>query len=249
MAHETILLEDEGTWPKEIYGLVAPNAAQIHQELELERRQSMAGKSWLSTIGESKYKETRARLGFFLRQHTVRAYHCARVLDTERVLREGLSPLDMETMVCRVYAALEASLGPADALRAKALLQDYAARADNTGSPHLLWFYLTEGQTTDDACRALLEYYGGEAARNALHGQRFRYYPLLRRVGAPAIFECRVQLADGSDEQVESLAGQVLRRIINRETGNPAEPIRAELSIRKPVLPGDITALNGAAIT
>jgi hypothetical protein len=187
MAQETIQLEDEGTWPREIHGLVAPNAAQIHQELELERRQSVAGKSWLSTIGESKYRETTERLGLLLRQHTVRAYHCTRVLDTETVLREGLSPLDMDTMAARVYAALEPSLGPAGALKAKAMLLDYAASADDMGCRHWLWFYLTEEQTTCDSSRPLWEYFGGEVTRSALQGQRFRYYPLLKGIGAPAL--------------------------------------------------------------
>jgi hypothetical protein len=48
---------------------------------------------------------------------------------------------------------------------------------------------------------------------------------------------------------VERLAGQVMRRVIDRETDNPVEPIKGELSIRKPVPPEEITALKAITIT
>jgi hypothetical protein len=158
MAQETIQLDDEGTWPREIHGLVAPNAAQIHQELELERRQSVAGKSWLSTIGEVKVQgddraagtPPEAAHGEGLSLHQGTGYE------------NGPPRRPVDTMAARVYAALEPSLGPAGALKAKAMLQDYAASAENMGSRHLLWFYLTEGQTTDDASRPLWAYFGGK---------------------------------------------------------------------------------------
>jgi hypothetical protein len=246
MAKEKIVLDDRNTWPQAFENLILPDAIQISKERAVERSHQLEGKSWLSTVATSKYISVKQEMALLLERYTVKAYHCTRLLNTEKILRKGLFPLKDTTFVETMQEALKTDGSTPDSAQEEAAIElnNYIQRDEFLNNQGKLWFYLSEVQTEEFACHDLFEYYGGRVARAALANKRFRYYPLLKKIGTPALISARVSLADGTAEQLEGLAEQLVDYILDEEENRPVQPIRAELSISKPLHPEDIIELN-----
>jgi hypothetical protein len=235
-----IKLEDRSTWPQEIFDCITPNIYRISTERELEQAKNLAGKSWLAAIPDSRYMITRQQLAVLLRGYSIKAYHCTRLLDPEKILQTGLVPLSQQNMTAGLSDALSDFIAPADRLKMEEEVQSYMKSGAFESQQGLLWFYLTEEQTQQYDCQDLLEYYGGRTIRAALQKKRYKFYPLLKRIGTPAVIPCRVQIADGTESQVEELARLILDHILDEAEDRATRPVMGELSINKPVLPKDI---------
>lgn len=246
MAKEFIVLEDRTTWPQAFENLILPDVIQISKERAVERSHQLEGKSWLATVATSKYVTVKQEMALLLERYAVKAYHCTRLIHAEKVLREGLFPLKDTTFVKRMQAALktDASFSVSAQEEAAAELSHYVQSDEFLRNQGKLWFYLSEVQTEEFDCHDLFEYYGGRVARAALANQRFRYYPMLKKIGTPVLITARVNLADAAPEQLEGLAEQLVDYILDEEENRPVQPVRAELSIQKPLHPENIIELN-----
>lgn len=240
-----IQLNDTTTWPTELFDYVNPLIPRIGRERELELAKNLEGKSWLQSIPDSKYLEAQKQLATMLRSYAVRAYHCTRLLDPEINLQSGLEPLRLATLSARIHHVADALPVPDSSFVIEEEIAQFAHSSDFLSQQGLLWFYLSEEQTQHPDSQDLLDFYGGRSLRAVLVEQRFRFYPLLKRMGTPAVLACRIRLADATESQVEELAKLMLDYIVDAATGLNPKPIAGELSIRKGVTPEDILGIKG----
>ncbi|GGG17669.1 hypothetical protein [Pontibacter amylolyticus] len=230
-----IILEDISTWPQEILDYVSPNLARISQERELELAKNLQGKSWLSNIPDSIYVRAQKQLAIMLRSYAIKAYHCTRLISPEKALQKGLLPLSLKTLAKGLKNMSTLLASPEDSVEAELELIHFVKGEDFKNQQGLVWLYLTEAQTQQYDCQDLQEFYGGRSLRAALANKRYKYYPLLKRLGAPAVIACRVQIADATDSQVEALAKLMLDHMLDDANGYPARPLMGELSVNTAV--------------
>ena len=230
-----IILEDIATWPQEILDYVSPNMARISQERELELANNLEGRSWLSNIANSVYVQAQEQLAIMLRSYSIKSYHCTRLLSPDKVLQKGLLPLNLKTLTAGLknMSAILPSSG--DSIEAELELIHFVKSEAFKSQQGLVWVYLTEMQTQQYDSQDLLEYYGGRTLRAALHNKRYKFYPLLKRLGAPTVIACRVQIADATASQVEALAKLMLDHMLDNANGSATRPIMGELSINTAV--------------
>lgn len=240
-----IILEDRSTWPQEIFDCITPNIYRISTERELEQVKNLEGKSWLAAIPDSRYIITQQQLAKLLRGYSIKGYHCTRLLDPDKTIQTGLEPLSQENMISGLSDALSDLIAPADKLKMEEEVQHYIKSGDFENHKGLLWFYLTEAQTQQYDCQDLLDFYGGRTVRAALQKKRYKFYPLLKRIGIPVVIPCRIQIADATESQVEELARLILDHILDESEDRATRPLTGELSINKPVLPKDILETVG----
>ena len=235
-----ILLEDITTWPQEIIDYVRPNIAQISQERELELAKNLEGKSWLSNIPDSIYIQTRRQLAIMLRNYSIKSYHCTRLVSPQKVLQKGLQPLSLKTLKAGLKNMSTSFASSAESIEAELELIHYLKGEAFKKQQGLVWVYLSEMQTQQFESQDLLEFYGGRALRAALHNKRYKFYPVLKRLGAPAVVACRVPIADATDSQIEDLAKQMLDYLLDDANGYAPRPITGELSISTEIPAGNI---------
>ncbi|MBX0334775.1 hypothetical protein K3G39_16155 [Pontibacter sp. HSC-14F20] len=226
-----IILEDIATWPQDIIDYITPDIFRIGQERELELTKNLEGKSWLSAIPDSMYVQTQKQLAIMLRSYSIKAYHCTRLINPEKVLKTGLLPLSRQMLAKGLSNVAPILVSTEDSFEAEEELRDFVRSDAFKNQQGLVWVYLTEMQTQQYDCQDLSEYYGGRTLRAALFNKRYKFHPLLKRLGVPVVIACRVQIADAPAGQVEELAKLMLDHLLNDAAGYSARPIMGELSV------------------
>ncbi|MDO6389496.1 hypothetical protein Q4E40_05120 [Pontibacter sp. BT731] len=239
-----ILLEDITTWPQEILDYISPNIIRISQERELELANNLQGKSWLSNIPDSMYVKAQKELAGMLRSYAIKAYHCTRLLSPAKALQTGLLPLNLKILKTGLKNMSALLASPDDRVEAELELIHFVKSDAFKNQQGLVWLYLTEAQAEQYDCQDLMEFYGGRALRAALYEKRFKYYPLLKRLGTPALIACRVQIADATDSQVEALAKLMLDYLLDDANGYDVRPATGELSVNTAVPAANILELK-----
>ncbi|WP_143741245.1 hypothetical protein [Pontibacter ramchanderi] len=230
-----IILEDKSTWPQEVMDFVAPDMARISQERELELAKNLEGKSWLSTIPDSIYVQTQQHLATILRRYSIKAYHATKLPMPEIVLRTGLLPLSDQTLATALSEVVAALPSSDSGKEAQKELNQFVRSEAFENQRGLVWVYLTELQTQQYDSQDLLEFYGGRALRAALANKRYKYFPLLKRLGVPVLITCSVRIADAAEAQVYDLAKLMLDNLLDAANGLAPRSIAAELAISAPV--------------
>lgn len=239
-----INLEDLATWPQEILDYVNPNIARISQERELELAKNLEGKSWLSAIPDSIYLQAQQQLAGILRHYSIKSYHCTRLVSPEKVLQKGLQPLSLKTLKAGLKNMSMILPSSAESIEAELELINYIKSSAFESQQGMVWVYLTEKQTQQYDCQDLLEFYGGRALRAALHNKRYKFYPILKRLGAPTVIACRVPIADATDCQVAELAKQMLDYLLDDAKGYATRPVMGELSINSAIPAANIIEIQ-----
>ncbi|WP_137761193.1 hypothetical protein [Pontibacter sp. SGAir0037] len=244
-----IVLEDMETWPIEAFAPVLQYADQIRTEKELQRCYTLEGKSWLAGMDCSRYDALLETLPERLKEHSIKVYHCTRVTDPKAVWNTGLCPAEIEEAKARVISALSQYLGPGEEQEIERLYDLSARRGASMERGRPLCFYTTFEQTTRYDCRTYFDYFGGSLAREALEAKRYKYYPLLRKVGIPCLVACRVKLTDGEVNQIRGLTDYMTDRLVFQGSTGLPYTARMEVAIHTPVLAQDILDVQEISLT
>ncbi len=234
-----LLLEEEQTWPSDIFEVLSANEPMLRAYEQHERATMDAylkGNTPMALMPSNphhrEHERVLIRLGRVLEKYALRGWHCTRLTKGEqrKIREQGMTPPSLEMLQGRIEELrLDGRIG-----------DDVAARWSSENQAHeefragMIWFVFSRPPLSEESgVGGFFRYWGGEALYNS-HDSDPLTGPGLSSVGEPCIIVADVPIVDFGFSY--SIAEKFARRYLSNRGVVITEPMdhedRTKASVR-----------------
>jgi hypothetical protein len=226
------------TWPDGLNQLVFNQSEKISIEKKAEWENIQSGKAHYNFVEMPTYNKVKSEIEGFLLDSKALAWHCTKLLNTEKIKRFGLRPLSIDLLNQLVQEDLSTYLVKEDQEKILKKISFYREHGYLRKKENRLWFLLNREMYRHDDCKEFLNFFGGEALRKIIENDLPRYKSVFQSVGKPYLIEFHVELNQIGSYQLSNLAKELIDFGVDTLIGEKTPFLEAEGKISIPV-PGE----------